>query len=69
MTRLRASVAEVAQAMGLGIIAAGSHPLAQWQRQRHTEKPRYTRMIETFQMIGRRDVALRPAYPCRGARR
>ena len=42
--------------MGLGIVAAGSHPLARWHRQRHTEKPRYTRLIETFQMIGRRDV-------------
>jgi carboxylate-amine ligase len=56
MTRLRVCVAEVANAMGLGIIAAGSHPLARWQQQRHTQKPRYTRMIDAFQMIGRRDV-------------
>lgn len=56
MTRLRACVAEVANAMGLGIIAAGSHPLARWRRQRHTDKPRYARLISTFQMIGRRDV-------------
>lgn len=56
MTRLRATVAEIAAAMGLGIIAAGTHPLANWRRQRHTEKPRYARLIETFQMIGRRDV-------------
>jgi carboxylate-amine ligase len=56
MTRLRAGVAEIAQATGLGIVAAGTHPLANWRRQRHTEKPRYDRLIETFQMIGRRDV-------------
>ncbi len=56
MTRLRAGVADIAQSMGLGIVAAGTHPLANWRRQRHTEKPRYTRLIETFQMIGRRDV-------------
>ena len=56
MTRLRTCVAAVANAMGLGIIAAGSHPLARWQRQRHTKKPRYARLIDTFQMIGRRDL-------------
>ncbi|MEP6940541.1 MAG: carboxylate-amine ligase [Rudaea sp.] len=56
MTRLRAGVAEVAGAMGLGIIAAGTHPLAQWRRQQHTDKPRYARLIRDFQMIGRRDV-------------
>jgi carboxylate-amine ligase len=56
MTRLRAGVAEIAQAMGLGIIASGTHPLARWQQQQHTDKPRYNRLIETFQMIGRRDV-------------
>jgi carboxylate-amine ligase len=56
MTRLRSCVSDVANAMGLGIIAAGSHPLARWRRQRHTEKPRYARLIDTFQMIGRRDV-------------
>jgi len=56
MARVRSCVAEVANGMGLGIIAAGSHPLARWHRHRHTEKPRYDRLIDTFQMIGRRDV-------------
>lgn len=56
MTRLRGCVAEIANGMGLGIVAAGSHPLARWQRHRHTDKPRYDRLMDTFQMIGRRDV-------------
>ena len=56
MSTLRAGVAEVAGAMGFGIIAAGTHPLAQWRRQQHTDKPRYARLIHDFQMIGRRDV-------------
>jgi glutamate---cysteine ligase / carboxylate-amine ligase len=53
---LRATVAEIAAGHGLGIIAASTHPLAMWQRQRHTEKPRYERLIENFQMVGRRDI-------------
>ena len=56
MMRLRAGVAEVAQSMGLGIVASGTLPLANWRHQKHTDKPRYSRLIETFQMIGRRDV-------------
>lgn len=56
MTRLRAGVAGIAESMGLGLVAAGTHPLANWRRQQHTDKPRYARLIDTFQMIGRRDV-------------
>jgi carboxylate-amine ligase len=56
MTRLRSSVAEIAQAMGLGIFAAGTHPLARWQRQHATEKPRYSRLIDAYQIVGQRDV-------------
>jgi carboxylate-amine ligase len=56
LVRLRRCVNEIAQSFGLGIIAASTHPLALWQRQRHTEKPRYARIIEAFQMVGWRDV-------------
>jgi glutamate---cysteine ligase / carboxylate-amine ligase len=56
MSRLRAGVAGIAESMGLAIVAAGTLPLANWRRQRHTDKPRYARLIDTFQMIGRRDV-------------
>jgi carboxylate-amine ligase len=56
MTRLRSGVAEIANDMGMGIIAAGSHPLAKWQHQQHTDKARYDRIMENFQFIGRRDV-------------
>ncbi len=56
MSRLRSGVAQIANDMGMGIIAAGSHPLAKWQRQQHTDKARYDRIMETFQFIGRRDV-------------
>lgn len=54
MTSLRAQVAQIAQAMHLGIIASGSHPLARWQQQTQTDKPRYRRFTNEYQMIGLR---------------
>jgi len=56
LSGLRRDVADIAATFGMGILAAGTHPLAIWQRQRHTAIPRYERLIENFQMIGRRDV-------------
>lgn len=56
LSGLRRAVADIAATFGMGILAASTHPLAVWQRQRHTEVPRYERLIETFQMIGRRDI-------------
>lgn len=55
MTALRAQVGEIAEAMGLGIIGAGTHPLARWRQQRYTEKPRYTRLADSLRMIASRD--------------
>jgi len=55
LTALRAQMAEIAQAMHLGIIASGSHPLARWQQQLHTDKPRYKRLADAYQMIGLRE--------------
>jgi carboxylate-amine ligase len=56
LTRLRNGVAQVANEMGIGIMAAASHPLATWQRQHHTDKPRYIRLMRLMQIVGRRDV-------------
>ncbi len=55
MSGLRAQVGEIANAMGLGIIGAGTHPLAHWHLQRHTEKPRYSRLADALRMIAFRD--------------
>jgi carboxylate-amine ligase len=41
LTRLRATVAEVAAAHGAAIIASSTHPFAHWRTQRHTDKERY----------------------------
>jgi carboxylate-amine ligase len=53
---LRRGVADVAQAMDLRLLAAGTHPLAAWTEQRNTEKPRYERLMDDFQIVGRRNV-------------
>ncbi len=56
LRELRAAVAEIAAEFGLGIVAASTHPLGLWQRQLPTEVARYQHLVETFQIIGRRDV-------------
>jgi len=56
MLQLRRGVASVAQQFGYRLVAAGTHPLAAWQRAEPTSKPRYTRLIDDFKMIGRRNL-------------
>lgn len=56
MRRLRRGIAEVAAAAGLRIVAAGTHPLSAWQKQAHTEKSRYARIVDDFQILGRRNL-------------
>ncbi|MBS0566043.1 MAG: carboxylate-amine ligase [Proteobacteria bacterium] len=51
---LRAQIAEIAQAMHLGIIACGSHPIARWQQQVQADKPRYRRFADEYQIVGLR---------------
>lgn len=54
--RLRRDVAAIVAGFGFDLVAAGTHPLGLWQRQRPTEVARYRRLVEAFQIIGRRDV-------------
>ena len=56
MRRLRRVVAEVAEASGYRLMAAGTHPLAAWTEQRHTDKPRYQALVGDFQILGRRNL-------------
>lgn len=44
LTHLRSCVAEVADDYGAAIIAASTHPFAQWASQRHTDKQRYNEL-------------------------
>ncbi len=53
---LRASLAELGRAHGILVFAAGTHPIARWSRQSHTQKERYEALMGELQMLGRRNV-------------
>ncbi|MBN8742013.1 MAG: carboxylate-amine ligase [Lysobacterales bacterium 69-70] len=56
LVALRTGLADVAADFGLSLVAAGTHPLGEWREQITTVAPRYERMIEDFQIIGRRNL-------------
>lgn len=53
---MRTRVIETADQHSLAVVAAGTFPTAEWNEQVHTEKPRYQKMVEDFQIIGRRNL-------------
>ena len=53
---LRAGLAEVGQAHGILVLAAGTHPVARWARQSNTQKDRYEKLMRELHMLGRRNV-------------
>ncbi len=56
LARLRQTVAAVAARHGLAPVAASTHPFAEWDAQRHTEKERYSILAQDLQAVGRRMV-------------
>ncbi len=56
LSGLRAGLAEVGRAHGILVFAAGTHPIARWSRQRHTEADRYEGIMRELRMLGRRTV-------------
>lgn len=54
LRRLRATVSRHAAAHGLSPIAASCHPLADWKRQSHTDKPRYNDLSRDLGGVVRR---------------
>ena len=56
LIRLRRAVASVANEFGLSIIAASTHPNAQYSTQRHTEGDRYIHLAQSMQAVARRLV-------------
>ena len=56
MRALREGVAEVAASFGYRLVSAGTHPLSAWQAQAATSGTRYAKLMEDFQIIGRRNV-------------
>ena len=53
---LRGRLADIGRNHGVLVLAAGTHPVAHWARQRHTEKDRYQALIDEMQMLGRRNM-------------
>jgi len=51
---LRSTVASVAEQFGLGLIAASTHPFANWADQTHTDKDRYNVLAQDLQAVVRR---------------
>ena len=53
---LRAGLAEIGREHGILVLASGTHPLARWSRQAHTEAERYEGLMRDLRMLGRRNV-------------
>jgi glutamate---cysteine ligase / carboxylate-amine ligase len=56
LAHLRRALSENAGRHGLGIMAAGTHPIALWREQKQTAKERYGKVMDEIQMIGSRDL-------------
>ena len=54
LMRLRRCIGEVAASHGMAMIAASTHPFADWSSQRHTEKARYDSLARDMQALARR---------------
>ncbi|HLI13516.1 MAG TPA: carboxylate-amine ligase [Alphaproteobacteria bacterium] len=54
LAQLRGTVAEVAARHGLAIVAASTHPFANWDQQRPTTKERYEVLARDLQGVARR---------------
>ena len=51
---LRGCIREVAESHDLAMIAASTHPIADWDLQKHTEKDRYNVLAQDMQTVARR---------------
>jgi carboxylate-amine ligase len=56
MGQLRRALAEVAEAAGSKLVAAGTHPLGVWHEQRPSSGERYERLMSEFRIVGQRNL-------------
>jgi carboxylate-amine ligase len=56
LRHLRQTVAKIAGEHGLAILAAGTHPTADWGRSQQSDGERYDQVMDDLQMIGRRNM-------------
>ncbi len=51
---LREALGRIASRNGIGLVAAGTHPFADWRRQTRTQTQRYDSVAEALQMLAKR---------------
>jgi carboxylate-amine ligase len=56
LARLRRAVADIARDHGMAVVAASTHPFAEWDEQRSTELDRYEALTESYQALARRQL-------------
>lgn len=56
LARFRRTLDELGDEHGLGILASGTHPTADWEEQRPTEQMRYGKVAHDLQMLARRKM-------------
>lgn len=56
LLELRERAATAAASHGLAILACGTHPLGSWRNSIHTPRPRYAEIMDSLQIIGRRNL-------------
>jgi glutamate---cysteine ligase / carboxylate-amine ligase len=53
---LRRRVRETAEAQGLTIASAGTHPFARWEDQRIVDRPRYREVVDALRFVARQEI-------------
>src|SRR5919197_4892843 len=53
---LRRRVRETAEAKGLTIASAATHPFARWEEQRIVERPRYHEIVDALRFVARQEL-------------
>jgi carboxylate-amine ligase len=56
LSELRFELGRLGGANGIGVLASGTHPFANWEDQRHTDKPRYGKLADDYQIVARRNL-------------
>ncbi len=56
LAKARTTLSWLGEEHGLGIVAAGTHPLAQWRLQQGTDLPHYVDLFDDMQMVAQRSV-------------
>jgi len=54
LAEIRATLAKIAGQHGMALVAASTHPFAQWNQQAHTDRDRYNTLAEDLQVVVRR---------------